>query len=92
MVYFANHHAFDVPDDDATFEGSRRQMRGRIVGVLGEYDELALDDLGPRVRVDYTPDGEHGREWLEGLLADLEADGLVETRAHDGETVARLRE
>jgi A/G-specific adenine glycosylase len=81
----------DVPTQPA-FEGSRRQMRGRVVGVLGEYDELAIDDLGPRVRVDYTPDGEYGREWLRELLADLEADGLVETRTHDGGTVARLRE
>jgi len=80
----------DVPTQP-TFEGSRRQMRGRVVRVLGSHDELALDDLGPRVRVDYTPDGEHGREWLRGLLADLEDDGLVERDdAGDTET-ARLR-
>lgn len=66
----------DVPTQPE-FEGSRRQMRGRVIAVLKEYDELPLDRLGPRVRVDYTPDGEHGREWLRGLLSDLEDDGLV---------------
>ena len=80
----------DVPTQPE-FEGSRRQMRGRIVSTLKEYDELALDDLGPRVRVDYTPDGEYGREWLRGLASDLAADGLVEMEERDGESVARLR-
>ena len=60
------------------FEGSRRQFRGRVVNVLGEHDELALDEIGPRIRVDYAPDGEYGREWLHGLLADLDDDGLVD--------------
>ncbi|WP_302080458.1 A/G-specific adenine glycosylase [Salinibaculum rarum] len=66
----------DVPTQPE-FEGSRRQMRGRVVSVLKEYDELPLDKLGPRVRVDYVPEGEYGREWLRGLLSDLESDGLV---------------
>jgi A/G-specific adenine glycosylase len=66
-------------------------MRGRVVSTLREYDELALDDLGPRVRVDYTPDGEHGRTWLRGLLSDLADDGLVEVEARDDVVVARLR-
>jgi A/G-specific adenine glycosylase len=66
----------DVPTQPS-FQGSRRQFRGRVVNVLKEYDELALDDLGPRIRVDYTPDGKHGREWLRGLLSDLADDGLV---------------
>ena len=82
----------DVPTQPS-FEGSRRQMRGRVIGTLKEFDELAVDDLGPRVRVDYAPDGEGeaSREWLEDLLTDLEADGLIEVeRDHDG-TVARLR-
>jgi A/G-specific adenine glycosylase len=80
----------DVPTQP-TFEGSRRQMRGRVVSTLREYDELALDDLGPRVRVDYTPDGEHGRTWLRGLLSDLADDGLVEVEARDDVVVARLQ-
>ena len=81
----------DVPEQP-DFEGSRRQMRGRVISTLTEYDELALDDLGPRIRVDYAPDGEYGREWLRGLCSDLAADGLVEFdgRGGEGETV-RLR-
>ncbi|UPM43971.1 A/G-specific adenine glycosylase [Halocatena salina] len=81
----------DVPTQPE-FEGSRRQMRGRVISVLKEYDELPLDTLGPRVRVDYSPDGEYGRAWLRELLSDLEADGLVETDEHDGETTAQLRQ
>ncbi len=83
----------DVPTQPE-FEGSRRQMRGRVISTLKEYDELPLDDLGPRVRVDYSPDGEYGREWLRGLLSDLEDDGLVSVNdSGDGhaEPVARLR-
>ena len=77
----------DVPTQPE-FEGSRRQFRGRIVRTLGEHGPLELDELGPRVRVDYSPDGQYGREWLRDLLADLEADGLLEC---DAGTV-RLRE
>jgi A/G-specific adenine glycosylase len=91
-------HAYDTGDFTAPdvptqpdFEGSRRQFRGRVVNVLGEYDELALDDLGPRVRVDYSPDGEYGREWLRGLVSDLSEDGLVEATERGEETVVRLR-
>lgn len=80
----------DVPTQPS-FEGSRRQMRGRVVKALSNHDALALDDLGPKVRVDYTPDGENGREWLRGLVADLADDGLAELGDRDGETVARLR-
>ncbi len=80
----------DVPTQPS-FEGSRRQFRGRIVRALGNNDELTLDDLGPRIRVDYAPGGEHGREWLRELLSDLAADGLVELDERDGEPVARLR-
>jgi A/G-specific adenine glycosylase len=69
----------DVPTQPE-FEGSRRQMRGRVVRALSEHGEQSLDELGPRVRVDYAPDGEHGRDWLRGLLADLGEDGLVEWR------------
>ena len=81
----------DVPTQPS-FEGSRRQFRGRVVNVLGEHGELALDDLGPRIRVDYAPDGEYGREWLRGLLADLDDDGLVdldEDRERPTATLAR---
>jgi len=80
----------DVPTQP-TFEGSRRQFRGRVIKTLRKYDDLTIDTLGHRIRVDYTPDGEYGREWLEGLLADLEDDGLIDVRERDGESVARLR-
>ncbi|WP_257298030.1 A/G-specific adenine glycosylase [Haloarchaeobius sp. FL176] len=80
----------DVPTQPS-FEGSRRQMRGRVVSVLKEYDELGLDTLGPRVRVDYSPDGEHGREWLRGLVSDLADDGLVDLDETGEEPVARLQ-
>jgi len=81
----------DVPTQPE-FEGSRRQMRGRIVNALKDQDELALDDLGPKIRVDYVPDGEYGREWLRDLLGDLQDDGLVEVDdpGVDGEPVVRL--
>ncbi|SDX67821.1 A/G-specific DNA-adenine glycosylase [Halopenitus persicus] len=81
----------DVPTQPS-FEGSRRQFRGRIVRLLGEQEEMELDALGHRIRVDYTPDGEHGRDWLRGLLADLSDDGLVEVRERTDRTVVRLRE
>jgi len=87
-------HAYETRDFTAPdvptqpdFEGSRRQMRGRVISALKEYDELQLDTLGPRVRVDYAPEGEYGRAWLRGLCSDLADDGLVEL---DGDRV-RLR-
>ncbi|PSP55461.1 A/G-specific adenine glycosylase [Halobacteriales archaeon QS_1_67_19] len=80
----------DVPTQPS-FEGSRRQFRGRVISALKEHDELVLDELGPRVRVDYVPDGEYGREWLRDLLADLADDGLVAVDERDGEVAARLR-
>ena len=81
----------DVPTQPS-FEGSRRQFRGRVVRTLGTHDELAMDELGPRIRVDYAPEGTYGREWLRGLLSDLAADGLVAVDERDGEVVVRLRE
>jgi A/G-specific adenine glycosylase len=65
-------------------------MRGRVISTLTEYDELTLDELGPRVRVDYVPDGEYGREWLREMLSDLADDGLVEIETR-GDTVVRLQ-
>jgi A/G-specific adenine glycosylase len=81
----------DVPTQPS-FEGSRRQFRGRVVRALGTHGEQSLDELGSRVRVDYAPRGEHGREWLLGLLDDLADDGLVSIDRHDGETRASLAE
>jgi len=80
----------DVPTQPS-FEGSRRQFRGRVIEVLSEHDELTLDELGPRIRVDYAPEGTHGREWLHDLLADLADDGLVDLTEQEGDTIARLQ-
>ncbi|MHC3438333.1 HhH-GPD family protein [Natrialbaceae archaeon A-gly3] len=80
----------DVPTQP-DFEGSRRQFRGRIVGTLREYDDLEVDTLGHRIRVDYAPEGEYGREWLLGLLEDLEGDGLVTVEGEGENVVASLR-
>jgi A/G-specific adenine glycosylase len=80
----------DVPTQPE-FEGSRRQMRGRVIRSLQEHGELPLDRLGPRVRVDYAPDGEYGRDWLRSLVADLADDGLVAIEESAEEPVVRLR-
>ena len=81
----------DVPTQPS-FEGSRRQFRGRVVRVLGKHNQLALDELGPRVRVDYNPNGDHGRKWLRDLVSDLANDGLVDVVDGDnGKTVVRLQ-
>jgi len=79
----------DVPTQPS-FEGSRRQFRGRVIRTLGEYDELTLDKLGPRVRVDYG--GETGQEWLRELIADLVDDGLVDVTENGESTVVRLQQ
>lgn len=90
---------FSAPDvpTQSPFDGSRRQFRGRIVRALGTAESLSLDELGPKIRVDYTPTGEYGREWLLGLVEDLAADELVEIIADvddldAGEIRVRLRE
>ena len=79
----------DVPTQPS-FEGSRRQFRGRVINTLGEYDELSLSKLGPRIRVDYG--GETGREWLRELVTDLADDGLVDIEETDDELRVSLRE
>jgi len=81
----------DVPTQPS-FEGSRRQFRGRIIRTLREYGELSLDELGPRIRVDYTSDGDYGRDWLQDVLDDLSDDGLVQTLERDETTIAKLQQ
>ena len=72
----------DVPTQPS-FEGSRRQFRGRIISLLSEHDEMELDTLGHRIRVDYTPGGEYGREWIRGIVSDLAADDLIDVDESD---------
>lgn len=60
--------------------GTTRYYRGRIVETLRNHANgaMPLDELGPQVRDEYTP-AQHA-EWLRGLLAALERDGLVALR------------
>ncbi|MFB6085903.1 MAG: A/G-specific adenine glycosylase [Halodesulfurarchaeum sp.] len=81
----------DVPTQPA-FEGSRRQFRGRIVRTLSAHGALPLDDLGHRIRVEYHPTGEPGRDWLEGLLGDLESEGLLALDREAEPPIVRLQE
>jgi len=69
----------DVPTQPP-YEGSRRQKRARALDALREHGEQELDELGPRIRVDYAPEseGDGSREWLRDLLFDLADDGLVD--------------
>ncbi len=57
--------------------GTTRYYRGRIVETLRNHvnGAMPLDELGPQVRDEYNP-AQH-LEWLRGLLAALERDGLV---------------
>ncbi|MCS6841183.1 MAG: A/G-specific adenine glycosylase [Roseiflexus sp.] len=59
------------------FIGSNRYFRGRIIEALRALPPgatLTLNDLGPQVRPEYTPDDE---AWLITLIQGLERDGLV---------------
>jgi A/G-specific adenine glycosylase len=80
----------DVPTQPE-FEGSRRQFRGRIVRTLSEYGELPLDELGPKIRVDYNPNGADDQEWLRDLVADLAGDGLLSLNDTDEASVQLRR-
>lgn len=65
---------------EAPFVGSNRYYRGRVIAALREIEPgttLTLEQLGPRLRDDYT--SEH-LPWLRELLAGLVRDGLVALR------------
>lgn len=80
----------DVPTQP-TFEGSRRQTRGRILRALANHGEMEIDELGVRVRVDYAPEGDSGRQWLRGVLDDLTDDDLVEIIETESSTRVKLK-
>jgi A/G-specific adenine glycosylase len=79
----------DVPEPPS-FEGSRRQFRGRVIKALSEHETLGIDEVGRYVRVDYSPEGDYGREWLQDLLGDLADDGLIDLCEDGSETESRL--
>jgi len=83
---------FTVPDvpDQPEFEGSRRQFRGRIVALLTQDGDLDIDELGYRLRADYTP--QNHRDWLEELVDDLVEDKLVERVDGKEVVVIQLKE
>lgn len=78
----------DVPEQPS-FEGSRRQYRGRIIRVIESKGPLTLAELGPRIRVDYTT---NDRDWLESIVTDLADDGLVALHKESNETIVTLQE
>ncbi len=75
------------------FETTSRYFRGRIVDALRALPagaSLSLDDLGPQVKADFTPDE---LPWLRSLVDGLARDGLARLAgsanggrgdAHDG--------
>lgn len=84
---------FSAPDVAAqtTFDGSRRQYRGRIIRALATEGPLQIDRLGRIIRVDYEGQ-EADRKWLSTVLRDLENDGLVSLVPPDDPDYAQLAE
>ena len=67
-----------VAERAVPFTATPRYFRGRVIAALRELppgDWLALAELGPLVKTDWTS---ADAEWLAGLLAGLAADGLIE--------------
>jgi A/G-specific adenine glycosylase len=59
---------------EASFSGSNRQYRGRVVEALRKQPALALAELGRSVRDDFGP---QDLPWLYGVVTSLARDGLV---------------
>lgn len=67
-----------VAESKTPFTSTSRYFRGRAVDTLRQLEPgswLALADLGPRVKPDWTGTD---HEWLLTLLRGLSADGLIE--------------
>jgi A/G-specific adenine glycosylase len=67
---------------EGTFEGSNRQYRGRVVKTLRTSSSIAMNELGPTIKVDYT---EADQPWLYALVEGLQRDGLVVMREAEPE-------
>ncbi len=63
----------------STFERSRRQLRGRIVGLVNQHQMVVAENLP--AYTGFSPDD------VEDALADLEREGLVRRIGKKGETV-----
>jgi A/G-specific adenine glycosylase len=59
---------------EASFTGSNRQYRGRVVEALRQRPSVALAELGQSVREDFGP---QDLPWLYGVVTGLARDGLV---------------
>ena len=71
--------SFDSPNSptQSTFEGSRRQFRGRIVRTLASNGAREIDGIGRAISEEYDPTSQADRSWVYDLLQDLADDGLV---------------
>jgi A/G-specific adenine glycosylase len=67
----------------APFTSTSRYFRGRVLAALRPLDSgaaLALEELGPLVKPDWTP---ADLPWLRGIVQGLERDGLARTETID---------
>jgi A/G-specific adenine glycosylase len=60
--------------NEASFHGSNRQFRGRVVEELRRSSRATLAELGRKVKLDFA---EQDLPWLYGDVSGLERDGLV---------------
>lgn len=60
--------------NEATFHGSNRQFRGRVVEQLRRTPSTTLAQLGSHIKSDF---GEEDLPWLYGVVSGLARDGLL---------------
>jgi A/G-specific adenine glycosylase len=63
--------------NEASFHGSNRQFRGRVVEELRRSSRATLAELGPKVKNDFAV---QDLPWLYGVVSGLARDGLVTIR------------
>lgn len=66
--------------NEASFHGSNRQFRGRVVEELRRQSSATLSELGPRVKNGFAADD---LPWLYGVVEGLARDGLVSIQEPD---------